>query len=98
MIAAALSISCSDNLFGVRHGGTAYLAFAPRFTRENAAIYKDLKDFNLQVNALRVVLVKPAADTLKDTTVTIAPTDTVIIVELKVEIDQPEVLDRKSVV
>jgi hypothetical protein len=93
LIAAGLSISCNDALFGGRQGRLAHIAIAPQFSRENAAIYKSLEDFALQVNALRIVLRRPNSDVIiKDTTVAVAEGDTVVVVELKVEIAQNEEL------
>lgn len=87
LVAAAASLSCTDFLTGGRDGGIASIALAPHWTEKNAAIYRSLSDFDLQANSLRAVVVRPSSgDTIADTTVTISPTDTVVTLELKVEL------------
>jgi len=94
LIVAAVSVSCSDALFGRRaETGFASIAIAPQFTRENATIYRSLKDFALQVNNFRVVLKRATTtDTLKDTTVVVNPGDTAVVVEMQVPIKPPQEL------
>jgi hypothetical protein len=91
-LAAAASVSCSDLLFGGT-GGLAQVVIAPRFSERDAAIYSSLKEFNLGVQTLRVVLRRPnTADTLADTTVTIAEGQDSVMIQLQVVLEQSEEL------
>jgi hypothetical protein len=90
VVAAVTSASCSDALFGSGRGGTARIALQPQFTQRDAAIYASLTQFDLAVQTLRLVLVRPnSADTLADTTVTIAEDQDSVLVEIAVELEQP---------
>lgn len=65
----------------------ASIALAPYWTKENAAIYRSLSEFDIEANAVRAVIIRPeSGDTLADTTIAIGPTDSVIVLELKVEL------------
>lgn len=57
LLAAALSLSCGDSV--LRGNGLARVVFEPRFSQEDAAIFKSLRTFNLGVTSLRVQLRRP---------------------------------------
>ena len=91
LVAAALSVACSDLLFGGGRGGIARVIIEPRFAPREAAIYASLPLFGLTVQSLRLVLLRPGtADTLKDTTVTVTEGQDSVVVELLVVLRQSE--------
>src|SRR6266567_2306435 len=60
--------TCTDNPAGPGHGGRAYLAIEPTLSSS-----VDLAAFGLVIDSLRLVIVRPTADTLVDTTLFFDP-------------------------
>ncbi len=90
-LGAALTLACSDLLFGGGHGGVARVIIEPRFAPREAAIYASLPKFGLIVESLRLVLIRPGTvDTLKDTTVAILEGQDSIVVALQVALTKSE--------
>jgi hypothetical protein len=91
LLAAALSLSCSDMVS--RGRGLARVDFEPRFSQHDAEILKSLRTFGLGVTSLQVKLRRPdSEDVLADTTVTVADDQTEISVTLDVVIEGTEEL------
>src|ERR1041384_3657495 len=49
--------------------GTGRIAFQPVFSKSAVDVYDNLTAFNLSYDSVRVVIVRPVADTVADTTV-----------------------------
>lgn len=77
--------SCTDD-FGTSPAGKtrAMLAIVPHFSEDAANISATLAEAGLEFDRVRIVIVRPANDTLKDTTVAFTPTSTQITLELSV--------------
>jgi hypothetical protein len=85
LLAAALSLSCSDSL--TRGRGLARVAVQPRFSEHDAAIFRSLRTFSLGVTTLHVVLRRPnSADVVVEKTVTVADDASEVVVELDVSL------------
>jgi hypothetical protein len=92
VLAAGLSLSCSDSILGGR-SGLAHIAFEPRFSQQDAAIYRSLKLFGLGVTTVHVSLRRPDSDeVLAEETVTPADDQDEIPVTLTVAISGSEEL------
>ena len=94
-VVAAVSVSCADGFLGTGdRGGVASIVLQPRFSQRDAEIFKSLDRFNLAVQSLRIVLLRPAsADTLADTTVTVDEGTDSVVVQILVTLEtQEEVL------
>src|SRR5262247_1868205 len=67
--------------------GTGQLSFTPRFSREAAAVYARRAQFAaVNFDHVRIVLVRPPAETVKDTTVEFNPSSPPKTLELTVEV------------
>ena len=91
LIAAALSLSCSDVM--LRDRGMARIVFEPVFSKHDGEILQSLRSFNLGVTTLRVVLRRPNVDEiLAEQTITVDEHQTEIEVALDVQINGTEEL------
>lgn len=85
LLAAALSLSCSDAFVG--RGGLARVAFEPRFSQQDAEILRGLRTFGLGVTSLTVRLRRPNSnDIVAEKTVTVEEDQTQVEVALDVAI------------
>src|SRR5262245_26623824 len=67
--------------------GTGQLAFTPRFSPEAAAVYAQRAQFAaVNFDHVRIVLVRPPSETVKDTTIAFGPTSPPLTLELTVEV------------
>src|SRR5262245_33898373 len=67
--------------------GTGQLSFAPRFSPEAAAVYARRAQFAaVNFDHVRIVLVRPPEETVKDTTIEFSPTSAPKTLELTVEV------------
>lgn len=89
LLAAVTAGSCKDvsNIVAKRppNGALAAVRFEPVFSASarNAAVR--LEDFGIGFDRVRIVIVRPAADTLRDTTITFAPGQADVTLDLRVE-------------
>jgi hypothetical protein len=91
LVAAALSLSCSDAM--LRGRGMARIVFEPTFSTHDGEILRSLRTFNLGVTTLRVALRRPDADEiLAEQTITVDEHQTEIEVALDVQINGSEEL------
>ena len=68
--------------------GTGQLSFTPRFSREAAAVYAQRAQFAaVNFDHVRIVLVRPPEETVKDTTVEFNPSSPQLTLELTVKVD-----------
>ncbi len=67
------------------HG--ARIAFAPVFSKSAANALARLADFGITFDHVRVVIVRPVADTVKDTTIAFAPGQSDVTLDLTVNIN-----------
>lgn len=90
---AAVLASCSDSL-STSPAGTApaTLAIVPHFSENAATISATLAEVGLAFDHVRIVIVRPANDTLKDTTLVFTPTSNQITLELSVQAVAAEAL------
>lgn len=85
LLAAALSLSCSDAF--VARGGLARVALEPRFSQQDADILRGLRTFGLGVTSLTVKLRRPNSnDIAAEKTVTVEDDQTQVEVALDVAI------------
>ncbi len=92
-LALALPVATCRDALGPRVPARARIAVAPILPSEAA-----LADFGLTIDAVRFIVVRPAADTLADTTLALPPDSTELSLDLRVAIvSVPETL-RVSVV
>lgn len=90
--------TCSDTPpVGVKHSslgpnGTpgGRVAFQPVFSAAALQIAQGLADFGIKYDRVRVVLVRPVADTAKDTTIAFTPGGPDITLNLTVEVRSPD--------
>jgi len=67
--------------------GKGQLSFTPRFSPEAAAVYAQRAQFAaVNFDHVRIVLVRPPSETVKDTTIAFGPTSPPLTLELTVEI------------
>lgn len=78
---AVLAVTCRDNPVAPRGGGLAHLAVQPTFRSP-----VNLTAFGLTIDSLRVTIVRPVADTIKDTTVFFSPDSEFIHLPLAFEL------------
>ena len=90
LLLAAGVVTCSDAptmtarpQFG---GGREHIAFEPVFSPTAAAAYANRADFNISFDNVRIVIVRPVADTVKDTTIVFGPGQPDLTVDLDVEV------------
>ena len=96
LIAAALSLSCSDVM--LRGSGMARVVVEPTFTRQDGEILRSLRAFNLGVTTLRVVLRRPnQEEILAEQTIAVEEHQTEIVVALDVQINGTQELLTASV-
>src|SRR5215813_581125 len=68
--------------------GKGQLSFAPRFSPEAAAVYARRAQFAaVNFDHVRIVLVRPPSETVKDTTIAFGPTSPPLTLELTVKVD-----------
>src|SRR5258708_4409329 len=83
----AIGLATCADVTGGTHSvslARATLALAPRFEPNTSRIIAALAQLGLQYDHVRIVIVKPQADTLKDTTVQFLSTDAPLTLELSV--------------
>jgi len=94
--------TCSDtppaavkhSSLGPSGGAAGRVAFEPVFSAAALQIAQHLSDFGLHYDRVRVVLVRPPVDTVKDTTIAFSPTGPDITLNLIVEVrSSDEVFD-----
>jgi hypothetical protein len=94
--------TCSDtpptavkhSSLGPNGGAAGRVAFEPVFSAAALQIAQHLSDFGLHYDRVRVVLVRPPVDTVKDTTIAFTPTGPDITLNLTVEVrSSDEVFD-----
>ena len=96
MVAAALSLSCSDAM--LRDGGHAHIVFEPVFAKHDADILRSLRAFNLGVTTLHVVVRRPSTEeVLGEQTITVEENATEIEVSIDVTISGTEELVAASI-
>lgn len=78
---AVAAATCRDAPTAPLRGGRAVLAVRPVFRAST-----DVQSFGLTIDSLRVVIVRPAADTLRDTTVFFSPDSSSVSLPLAVEL------------
>ena len=79
---------------GLNGGVAGRVAFNPVFSAAALQVAQHLSDFGIDYDRVRVVLVRPPADTAKDTTVAFAPGGPDLILNLTVEVrSSDEVFD-----
>lgn len=82
--------TCSDAPSTAAHpqlgGGRERVAFTAVFSPGAAAAYANRADFNITFDNVRIVIVRPVADTVKDTTITFRPDQPDLTVDLEVEV------------
>lgn len=84
-LSAAALASCTDSLSTSPASRTrATLAIVPRFSHDAANISATLAEAGLDFDHVRIVIVRPASDTLKDTTIVFTPTSSQVTLELSV--------------
>ena len=97
-LAAALSAvalaSCTDVFQGTAPGrGRAALAIVPRFSESATRASAALNEAGASYNQVRIVIVRPATDTLKDTTLAFTPTSSELTLELSIAAIPSEAVD-----
>ena len=91
MVAAALSLSCSDTMLSGR--AHARIVFAPVFAKQDADILRSLRSFDLGVTSLRVVVRRPSTEeVLGEQTIIVDDNQTEIEVSIDVTIAGTEEL------
>ncbi|MEO7084671.1 MAG: hypothetical protein ABI442_11250 [Gemmatimonadaceae bacterium] len=68
--------------------GTAKIAFAPIFSSAARAAAARLADFGISFDHVRVMIVRPVADTVKDMTIAFAPGQSDVTLDLDVAVRQ----------
>jgi adhesin/invasin len=97
MLMAVGVATCSDATTGPGHsttaspsgGGRASVAFQPVFSSAATAVAAHLGDFGISYDHVRIVLVRPVADTVKDTTITFGPGLPDVTLDLTVAANSP---------
>ena len=90
------AVTCTDGPTGpLRTASRASLAIVPRFSQAAAASYTAVSDAGLVVDRVRVILVRPPSDTLKDTTAMFAPGDTALELNITVAASPGTVLNAR---
>lgn len=96
MVAAALSLSCSDAM--LRGGGRAHIVVEPLFAKHEADILRSLRSFNLGVTTLHAVVRRPSTEeVLGEQTITVDENATEIEVSIDVTISGTEELLTASI-
>jgi hypothetical protein len=84
-IAAAALASCMDVFQGSAPGNArASLAIAPRFSEAASLASATLATAGVTYNSVRIVIVRPVSDTLKDTTIAFSPSSPEVTLELSI--------------
>src|SRR5207249_2645586 len=76
MAAAVGLVTCMDSPTAPKRGavaGLAHLSLVPVFSAEAQAAYANLADFDISFNNVRIVIVRPVADTVVDVTIAFKP-------------------------
>jgi hypothetical protein len=81
-LSAAALVSCVDGTAPA--GRRSSLAIMPHFSQAATRASATLAQAGLTYNATRIVIVRPATDTLKDTTIVFSPTSNEVTLELSV--------------
>ncbi|MEO6877798.1 MAG: Ig-like domain-containing protein, partial [Gemmatimonadaceae bacterium] len=89
--------TCSDSPTGpVRQSpspsngiGREAVAFAPVFSKAASATAARLLDLSISYDRVRIVLVRPVADTVKDTTIVFTPGSADVTLDLNVDVRSP---------
>jgi hypothetical protein len=93
VLSAAVLASCMDMLQGTAPGARASLTIVPRFSESASLASATLAQAGLTYNSVRIVIVRPASDTLKDTTIAFSPTSPEVTLELSVVAIPSETLE-----
>lgn len=94
LLLAVSGATCTDGPTGPASGAKrASLALVPQFTAAAAASYNAFTDAGVIVDRVRVVLVRPPADTLKDTTAVFAVGDTTLELNITLPVAPGTVLN-----
>lgn len=91
LIAALGVASCGDGPSTAAHpslgaGRVARVGFAPVFSAAARATAARLADFGITFDRVRVVIVRPPSDTVKDTTIAFSPGQPDVTLDLSVEV------------
>ncbi len=102
LVLAVSVATCSDSPTGpLRQSpapsngiGREAVAFAPTFSKAASATAARLVDLSISYDRVRIVLVRPVSDTVKDTTIVFTPGSADVTLELNVDVRSPtEVFD-----
>jgi hypothetical protein len=91
VMAATALTSCMD-LSAPAGRSRSSLAIVPRFSESASLASATLAQAGLSYNAVRIVIVRPATDTLKDTTIVFSPTSPEVTLELSIAAAPTEAL------
>ena len=91
VVLIASLVTCTDST-GTSSAGRGRLSFVPVFSASATQATSVYSALALGIDRVRVVVVRPAADTLKDTTVTVPPGGADIVLSLEVRANAGEVL------
>lgn len=83
-LSAAALASCTDIFQGTAPGDRATVSIAPQFSRSATLASATLARAGLPFDHVRIVIVRPATDTLKDTTLVFTPTSAALTLELSI--------------
>jgi hypothetical protein len=83
VLAATTLASCME-MSGPTGASRTSLAIVPRFSHAASLSSATLAQAGLSFNSVRVVIVRPATDTLKDTTIVFSPTSPALTLELSI--------------
>jgi hypothetical protein len=83
VLAATTLASCME-MSGPTGTSRTSLAIAPRFSQGASLASATLAQAGLSFNSVRIVIVRPATDTLKDTTIVFSPTSAALTLELSI--------------
>src|SRR4051812_38904226 len=76
--------TCTDAPTSSNHHLSS-VALAPRFTKSALSSAALLPAFSLTIDNVRIVLVRPVSDTVKDTVVTVTPDQEVLALNISVD-------------
>lgn len=91
-LALAAVASCTESATVSPREAKSSLALLPRFTDEATRSAATLAEGGVQFDHVRIVIVRPASDTLKDTSVVFGPTSSALTLELAVNAVPDEAL------
>jgi hypothetical protein len=93
-LSATALASCMDVLQGTAPGNSRVsLALTPHFSQSATLASATLAEAGLTYTSVRVVIVRPPSDTLKDTTIAFSPTSPEVTLELSIAAVPSEILE-----